>query len=122
MNKPYRKVDGAVGIGCSEFARIVGASYPEVSRAATAGLITVVGKKSDGSGTRGNVLDREQAFRIAAAVQCGIPWRVAALISDRIQVIKRGGIRLARLDRGAGGPSSTFHRPHVRHRGRSSTT
>lgn len=103
------------GIGCREFARIVGARYPEVSRAAAAGLITVVCRKGNRKGLGINILDREQALRIAAAVKCGIPWRVAAMVSDRITVIKRGGIRLTPpTDAARANPAAIFHRSHRR--------
>lgn len=92
------------GIGCKEFARIIGASYPEVSRAARAGLLRVVAIKPNRGGISVNILDREQARRIAAAVACGVPWRVAAALGERIGVDRRGGIRVKPL--GAGERSS----------------
>jgi hypothetical protein len=83
------------GIGCKEFARIIGASSPEVSRATAAGLIRIVGTTGTRRGPGTNILDREQAHRIAAAVECGIPWRVAALLGERLETF-RSGIRVRR--------------------------
>lgn len=101
------------GIGCKEFARIVGASYPEVSRAASAGLLRVVGTRGNRRGPGVHILDREEAYRIAAAVKCGIPWRVAATVSERIGIIRGGGIRIIAPAATAGGiASAILHRTH----------
>lgn len=101
------------GIGCKEFARIVGASYPEVSRAASAGLLRVVGTRGNRRGPGVHILDREEAYRIATAVKCGIPWRVAATVSDRIRVIKGGGIRvIPPATSGRGVARAILHRSH----------
>jgi hypothetical protein len=101
------------GIGCKEFARIICASYPEVSRAASAGLLRVVGTRGNRRGPGVHIFDREEAHRIAAAVRCGIPWRVAAIVSARIKIIRGGGIRIIPLDTTAAGTTSAIrHRAH----------
>ena len=108
-----------VGMGCREFARTIGASYPEVSRAAAAGLIRVVGTRRNSNGTTVNILDPGQAKNIAAAVACGIPWRVAATLGDRLKIIKSGGVRVQRppdgtasSDSATRGANRILHRSH----------
>lgn len=101
-------------IGTNEFARIIGAPYPEVSRSAATGLLHVVRMGSRATG-RTFVLRRSDAERIAAAVNCGIPWRVAATLSDRIEILVRGGIRVFPLLRSQGvnaRSARTLHRKH----------
>ena len=110
--RPSSGPTGGQGIGCNEFARMIGADYPEVSRAATSGLITVIGTRENHNGRGAKVLDREQAARIAAAVNCGIPWRVAAIISDRIKIIKAGGVRIAPKECAGGARNRVLHRSH----------
>lgn len=126
-----QRFDVAGGVGCSEFARIIGAAHPEVSRAASAGLLNVIGRKSGANGREVVILDRDHAMRIAAAVECGIPWRVAAALGDRIIVIKSGGIRVrsAWLDGKTNRTvtdkkyrKGSFHRKHARKAAASNAT
>lgn len=107
------------GIGCNEFARIIGASHSEVSRAAAAGLIRIIATTGRRRGPGSSTLDRQQAYRIAAAVECGIPWRVAAALDDRLEA-SGNGIRvrlplerqLPRTAKKVTAGARRLHRPH----------
>jgi hypothetical protein len=74
-------------IGCNEFASIIGADHSDVSREASRGLLTVLARRASG-GPGSTMLSLKQARRLAVAVKCGLPWRLAAELGDRLKVVE----------------------------------
>lgn len=76
-------------IGVKEFARIIGVHHADISCAVRDGIIAPI-KRGASFGPGNTVLEKADAERIGAAVQCGIHWRDAAKMGARLEVKANG--------------------------------
>lgn len=80
-------------MGVNEFADMIGAPRPDVSRAISVGLIRAkCGPNARGPGSK--ILSLKDAEIISAAVRCGIPWLVAVGLVDNLRPFQGGIILL----------------------------